>query len=353
MTDQISGGRFVLDQVPKYLSEFIGTFFLVFTVGNNVLGKLTVWGVTSIACSLMVSIYALGAASGAHFNPAVTIAVFLTGKLPGGIKEACYYVGSQFLGGCFAAWIYIHINHASFDLTPGDNYSIWQAIVVEFLYTCMLCFTVLNVACTSSAQGNQYFGLAIGFVIIAGGYAVGGISGAAFNPAVSVAIDASSMISKGFGYCVAYVMAEVVGSCLAVVLFRVVRPEEFGSLAAKNSLSARLSAEMIGTYFLALTVAFNVSEGVVATAFSIGSALLCMVYALGNCSGGHFNPAVTVALLLSRRNKIDLAETSLYIGSQLFGGILGCLTVAAVLGRTNPLNPGKTWAESWSSTRRC
>lgn len=78
--------------LPKYLSEFVGTYILVLTIGCNVLGGTAVWAVTSIACALMVSIYAFGAVSGAHFNPAVTLSIALTNKMPGGFKEAAIYM---------------------------------------------------------------------------------------------------------------------------------------------------------------------------------------------------------------------------------------------------------------------
>merc|ERR1712159_397930 len=101
---------------------------------------------------------------------------------------------------------------------------------VEILYTCMLCFVVLNVAVAEANNGNEFYGLAIGFVIVAGGYAAGGISGGAFNPAVALGIDVSSA-GLGFGWGFAYAGYELIGAALASALFRVVRPDEFGGSA--------------------------------------------------------------------------------------------------------------------------
>merc|ERR1719380_506221 len=99
-------------------------------------------------------------------------------------------------------------------------------MLAEVLYTFMLCFVVLNVAASRKNEGNQFYGLAIGFVIVAGGYAVGNISGGAFNPAVALGIDISSA-GIGIGWGFAYTGYELLGSALAAIMFRVVRPDEF------------------------------------------------------------------------------------------------------------------------------
>merc|ERR1719190_158864 len=104
-------------------------------------------------------------------------------------------------------------------------------MLCEFLYTFMLCFVVLNVAASKKekvkkeGEKSQYFGLAIGFVIVAGAYGPGAVSGGCFNPAVAIAIDLSS-ITKGFGWCLVYTAFEMIGAVLAVGLFKAMRPEE-------------------------------------------------------------------------------------------------------------------------------
>merc|ERR1719393_804440 len=165
----------------------------------------------------------------------------------------------------------------------------------------MLCFVVLNVATAGKNAGNQFFGLAIGFVIIAGGYAAGGISGGAFNPAVALGIDVSSA-GLGFGWSFAYAGYELIGAALASAMFRVVRPDEFGG-EADYSLGTKLVSEFLGTFFLVLTVGLNVLGKSPGPVWSIAAALMCMIYALGNCSGAHFNPAVTLAIIAAGRNK--------------------------------------------------
>merc|ERR1719199_106315 len=99
-------------------------------------------------------------------------------------------------------------------------------MLCEMLYTFMLCFVVLNVAASKRIGGkNQFFGLAIGFVIVAGAYGPGAVSGGCFNPAVAFAIDASSF-SKGFGWCLVYTVFELIGAVAAAGAFKAVRPEE-------------------------------------------------------------------------------------------------------------------------------
>merc|ERR1719399_1019730 len=203
----------------------------------------------------------------------------------------------------------------------------------------MLCFVVLNVATAKKNDGNQYYGLAIGFVIIAGGYGGGYVSGGCFNPAVSFGIDVSSG-DKGFGWAFAYLGYQMIGAGLAAILFRFVRPEEFGGPVVPG-LVQKLLAEFTGTFFLVFTVGMNVLGGFGGAAFSIGSALMCMIYALGSVSGAHFNPAVTLAIFLSGRNKINGMEAGAYVIAQLLGGIVGALMYATIHhGNTFPMGPG-------------
>merc|ERR1719329_1502667 len=90
----------------------------------------------------------------------------------------------------------------------------------------MLCFVVLNVAASKMDGGkNQYYGLAIGFVIVAGGYGAGHISGGCFNPAVAFGIDISSA-ALGFGWCIVYSIFEILGAYAASALFQIIRPEK-------------------------------------------------------------------------------------------------------------------------------
>jgi len=330
----------------KCVAEFIGTYMLVLTVGCNVLTGSPVWGVTSIACTLMVCIYALGGISGANFNPAVSVALGVAKKLDW--NDVGIYVCVQLVAGILAGLSYgVTLWHV-FNLAPAPGFAWWQAALAEMLYTFMLCFVVLNVAASKMHAGmNQFYGLAIGFVVIAGGYGAGHISGGCFNPAVAWGIDVSSA-GIGFGWCLAYTVFELVGAVIAAVLFQVVRPEEKGDGEPTGDYpnGVKLISEFLGTYMLVLTVGLNVIGGSKAPVFSIGASLMCMIFALGSVSGAHFNPAVTTAILLSGRGKIRSGDAGAYMGVQIVGGICAALTYSAMEGgQTFPLGPGK--GHSW------
>jgi len=322
----------------KYVAEFVGTFLLVFTVGCNVSKGSSVWAGTSIACVLMVSIYALGGISGANFNPAVSLALALSKQLPW--VTAGIYMVVQIIAGICAGLSYLALYGDSFNLAPVGDYGVMQAGMAELLYTFMLCFVVLNVACSTKSGNcpNQFYGLAIGFVIVAGAYGAGNISGGCFNPAVAFGIDVSSA-HKGFGFSFVYLLFEFVGAALASGLHRVVRPQEYGLSIAP--MASSLTSEFLGTFFLVLTVGLNVVHKSPAGAFSIAASLMCMIYALGNVSGAHFNPAVTVAIFLAGRGKCgEIAKVGMYIGVQTLGGIMAGVCYAGLTGKAFALGPG-------------
>lgn len=215
-------------KLEAYVSEFIGTFFLVLTVGFNVLQN-TALAPISIGTILMAMIFATGKVSGGHFNPAVTLGVFCRGgKITGG--SACGYVATQICGGAVAGIVYLSILGASFTLGPGAGYGLAAVCIVEVLFTAALVFVVLSVATTAQDDGNWYFGLAIGFTVMAAAFAVGPISGCSLNPAVAFGVIFSNFIHTGslrLSLLILYTLAPVFGSLLAVGFFNVIREAEF------------------------------------------------------------------------------------------------------------------------------
>jgi len=319
------------------VSEFIGTYLLVLTVGCNVIGGSSTWAALSIASSLMVGIYSLGSVSGANFNPAVSLALFLTGNMDGTTMGA--YMATQIVGGICASLTYLWMHGSAFNLAPGDGFNYMGAAVAEIAYTFMLCFVVLRAAVSkANPADNEYFGLAIGFVIVAGGYGAGWISGGAFNPAVAIGIDVASA-GQGVYWCLLYTVFEFIGATLAAGAHMMVEDSSSVSKSGKQAIS-----EFLGTYFLVLTVGLNVLGSSPAPALSIGASLMCMVYALGAVSGAHFNPAVTAALTLA--GKSPVGDIGIYVGSQLLGGLAAGITYTSLVGRAVPLQPGAGY--SWS-----
>jgi len=324
--------------VARYAAEFVGTFMLVFTVGCNVLTGQPVWGGVSIACVLTVMIYALGKSSGGNFNPAVSVALGITAKMEW--SEVGIYCITQIVAGILAGLCYLGTFGESFNLQPTKGHSAWQAGLAELLYTFMLCFVVLNVAASKVHGGkNQFYGLAIGFVVVAGAYSGGSVSMGCFNPAVAFGIDVASA-HFGVKYCFIYTVFELVGAALAAVAFKVCRGEQEEDADATPGLPAKLLSEFLGTYMLVLTVGLNVLSGSAAGAFSIAASLMCMIFALGTCSGAHFNPAVTTAIICSGRGKCPPAEGGMYMGVQIVGGICAAFTYSAMMnGATFQLKP--------------
>jgi len=324
--------------LPKYVAEFVGTFLLVFTVGCNVLSGSAIWAGVSIGCVLMVMIYALGGVSGANFNPAVSLALGLSNKMEW--PQVGIYCAVQVVAGLLAGFAYSALFMSVIPLAPAVGFGWFQAMLAEVLYTFMLCFVVLNTAASTKQDGNVFYGLAIGFVIVAGAYGAGAISGGCFNPAVAIGLDVSSAF-HGLKWCFFYTIFECIGAALAAVCFRIVRPEEFDAPPSPPGLQEKLTSEFLGTFMLVLTVGLNVLAQSPAAAFSIAASLMCMIYALADVSGAHFNPAVTVAILCSGRGKISPKDAGAYIGAQMAGGILAAFTYAAMRnGDTFPLGPG-------------
>merc|ERR1719240_1796326 len=163
-------------------------------------------------------IFAPGDVSGANFNPAVTVAILASGRsaLAGGPAQAGAYIGSQLVGGVVAAFTYSAMHHGrSFDLGPKAPYGWVGAVAGEAVFTFVLCFVVLNVATTKNAL-KQYFGLAIGSCVTAGGLAIGSVSGGSLNPAVSVGISAAAVVGGGkFWQCLVYSLIEIIGAAAA------------------------------------------------------------------------------------------------------------------------------------------
>jgi aquaporin Z len=204
----------------NYLTEFIGTFFLVLTIGLTVLGG-TPLAPLAIGASLMIMVYMGGHVSGGHYNPAVTLAVALRGKLAA--KETLPYMLAQLAGALAAALVTRLVMGRSFAPAPADQASTLAALLVELLYTFALCLVVLNAATSSKTQGNSFYGLAIGFTIVVAAFAGGPISGGAFNPAVGVGPTiVNAMLGGGsYQHLWLYVVGPLLGGVIAAGVFRV------------------------------------------------------------------------------------------------------------------------------------
>jgi aquaporin Z len=208
--------------MKKYLVEFIGSFFLVFTVGATCIAPgAGALAPLAIGASLMVMVFAGGHVSGGHYNPAVTLAVWIRGKCE--TRDVVPYWVAQLAAAFVAAWLVgkIKMGGAAQPLMLSG----WKpAFVAEFLFTFALCWVVLNVATSKGTAGNSFYGLAIGMTVMVGAFAVGNVSGGAFNPAVATGITRMGM-SLWSNYWV-LVSGEVAGAIAAATAYKIVNGSE-------------------------------------------------------------------------------------------------------------------------------
>ncbi|HEV2842985.1 MAG TPA: aquaporin [Chthoniobacterales bacterium] len=203
----------------KYIAEFIGTFFLVLTIGCTVIGAGSgVIAPLAIGAALMVMIYAGGHISGAHYNPAVTIGVFIRGKVKAG--DVVPYILAQ-LAGAALATVVVKCFRDGVDVTPIVLQA-GPALLAEFLFTFALVYVVLNAATAEGTSGNSFYGLAIGMTVMTGAFAVGSISGGAFNPAVALGICLLGLSSWENIWI--YLVANFSAAIVAAVIFKLINP---------------------------------------------------------------------------------------------------------------------------------
>jgi aquaporin Z len=207
--------------MKKYLVEFIGTFFLVLTIGMSVIdpgaGALAP---LAIGSALMIMVYAGGHVSGGHYNPAVTLAVWLRGRCAA--ADVLPYWISQILGALAAAALALYLK-GNPTVTPQEI-NVGHALIAEFVGTFALCYVVLNVATAKATAGNSNYGLAIGFTVATMAFALGGVSGGAFNPAVATGITVMHL-EKVPNFWV-YLVGDFAAGALAACTFKCINPED-------------------------------------------------------------------------------------------------------------------------------
>lgn len=205
--------------MKKLLTEFLGTYFLVLVIGLAVTGAVALAPV-AIGVGLTILVYMGGHISGAHYNPAVSVAALLRGKMPS--SDFVPYILAQLLGSIAGAATVHVMNGATFAPAPAPGIGLLPPVLAEVLFTFLLVLVILNVAMHERTQGNSYYGLAIGGTVMTGAFVVGGISGGAFNPAVGTGpiLFQALMGAGGLQHLWLYIVAPVAGGILAAVVFK-------------------------------------------------------------------------------------------------------------------------------------
>lgn len=211
--------------VRKLVTELIGTFFLVLTIGCTViLSAQAARGIIpplAIGSALMVMVYAGGHLSGGHYNPAVSLAAVVRGRLPA--AEMIPYWIAQVAGALLAALTAKYLTGGLTETAPPFP-DITKVMLAECLFTFALAYVVLNVATSKANAGNSFYGLAIGFTVLTGAFAVGSISGGAFNPAVAVGAGMLGLLHLPSIW--AHIAADLAGGLVAGLAFNFLNPDD-------------------------------------------------------------------------------------------------------------------------------
>lgn len=206
----------------KYAVEAIGTFFLVFTVAASVFSR-SAFTPLAAGATLMVMVYAGGHISGGHYNPAVTLAALWRRRI--GLADAVAYWIAQFVAGVIAGVVArAVVNPAAVTTLHPSGHVLTATAVVEFLFTFALCWVMLNVATSKDNPNNAFYGLAIGFTVVAGAFAVGGISGGAFNPAVALGAATGGLFAWSTLW--VYIVVQAVAGTAAGLAFLALNPND-------------------------------------------------------------------------------------------------------------------------------
>ena len=313
--------------LSKLICEFLGTTAIVFIYG--VAGSAGVTGdfAITIGATVTAITYAGGHLTGGLYNPALTVATAIRGKIDFGL--CCAYIAIQLCAGLLGALSSMCLKYTEatgFIGHPvvGKDVSDGSACLAEIVVTFALCHTFLHVATTVTQANNSYYGLATGLTVLSGTISVGGVSGACFNPAVAMLTlvhkwqmwsqaDFASFetIETGADKVWIHVLGPLVGAIFAGVLFLATHPRELdgqpavcpGSIKPREA-AAPLLIEFMGTFFIAFTYACATVAapqlGQLA-AFSVGCMAASQIYAGGVTSGAHYNPAITLAVLVRRK----------------------------------------------------
>lgn len=317
-----------------YVAEFVGTYLLVFGIAvTSILAEP--WGPTAVGALLVVLVYIFGPISGAYLNPAVSVAAGLVGQITW--RTVMAYTVLQITAGFMAGLACYGVFQMRMGVAPVAPFHFWEAGLLELLFTTMLVFVILSVTASRtnnpSSNQNNFLGLAIGLVIVAAGHAAGPISGAILNPAAAIGLEVGGdQGADAFG--LSYAFVQLLGGFLAAACYRLVRKHEYLELCGEPSMASKLFCEFLGTLLLCTTVGICLTQHSNATPWAAGAALSSIVYSMHDVSGGHVNPAVTVAAVLN--GKCPAERGLAYCGLQQLGAFIAGLILVVYRGLRQP-----------------
>lgn len=305
----------------RFLAEFVGTFVLVAAVGCRASSLSSAsWGTLAVGLVVMAMTYATAPVSGGNLNPAISVSRAMRGTLSW--RTCLKYVAAQLLAGVLAhGFCSIFFVWKVASVGPHEPFDLGHCLLAELICTFVLCFVACSMEFERGKDSiHQFRALSTGLAVIAGGYSVQRISGSFFNPAVSLGLSLSrdALMHNGFIFsCV-----ELLGAVLAAAAVGPFVNSRAGSghPEARPSLLQRCVAECLGTFILVLIVGLNVVTSSSASFLSSAAALACMVYEFSGISGGHFNPAITLAMVASGKDHCSAHEGLNYVIAQIIGG---------------------------------
>ena len=196
----------------KLLTELVGTFVFISVIALS--GAAGPLAPVAIGLGLLAMVYMGGHVSGAHYNPAVSLGLFLRGKI--GPQQLVTYWAAQLLGAALAFTFGHLVTGKSAGIHPGAGVGWLSALSVETIFTAGLVLVVLNVAVTEETRGNSFYGMAIGLYIAAAVFTGGPISGGAYNPAVGfgATLGGSLFDGSGWQYLWLYLAGPLIGAAV-------------------------------------------------------------------------------------------------------------------------------------------
>eukprot|EP00438_Fugacium_kawagutii_P029999 Skav225300 [mRNA] locus=scaffold445:107646:108962:- [translate_table: standard] len=277
--------------------EFLGTFLLLCSVIFSRLCGPPLWSGLAVASAQVVLLQAQGS-HGGMFNPAITFALGAVKSFGGhGLpwRQVWALMLAQLLGALAAA--VMSTLCIGKELPVGDYVftGMLALATAECLYTCMICFVALNVT-SPKRKETEFFAVAVGCAVLAGVYGAGNIaSGGTFNPAVAVALDVTSPTFGLNGNGLLFSALQLPSAYMAAWLYSKVRPSEFGKPESEGTYREQSASECIGSTMVVLTACLNFRTGTIIGPLSVAASMTSMAFAVQDVSGGHFNPAITLA----------------------------------------------------------